>query len=441
MSGAPRGEERGAAQAAARGAGRRLLLECWTHGVERPAAAAALVRAARAPGDERAPVCEEQRPRRRARALPEAGASQHAAAYAALQLALDECAVFSASAGAGEGLRRGPLHVDVRVMCSSELVARQWGGEWRAKGHLEGLLAEAKTSAAQFGSVSVVFCRKGSPEPAAMLRAMAERCSRDARMGSKRRREVGESEEAGDGDAEVVKKRAAAEVSPATPLPSEMEEAGLEPAARAALRATLRGEHVFLSGAAGSGKSVLTRRLVRALRASGRSVAVTAPTGIAALNVSGRTLHSWAGIKCGSGDREALLGLVVGKRRARKRWTDADVLLIDEVSMLSGELFDKLDFVGRRVRGDLDAPFGGLQVVAVGDFLQVRGAAPAARNPCVSLTALFFCWLAGWLSIAAPRARSRHPSAHPGVREHRVGGMRLRRVHPPLAAPPGLGRR
>lgn len=82
------------------------------------------------------------------------------------------------------------------------------------------------------------------------------------------------------------------------------------------------------------------------------------------------TIHSWAGVGLAKEPLEQLVAQVCRSRDARKRWTEAEILVIDEVSMLSDKLFDVLSVVGSRARND-DRPFGGLQVIACGDFFQL----------------------------------------------------------------------
>jgi ATP-dependent DNA helicase PIF1 len=99
-------------------------------------------------------------------------------------------------------------------------------------------------------------------------------------------------------------------------------------------------------------------------------IAFTAPTGVAACNIRGLTIHSWAGIGKASEPLEQLIGIVMRNSNACKRWRETDILVIDEISMLSAEIFDKLDIIGRRIRNKIQ-PFGGLQLILCGDFFQL----------------------------------------------------------------------
>lgn len=130
------------------------------------------------------------------------------------------------------------------------------------------------------------------------------------------------------------------------------------------------GANVFLTGEPGSGKTHTANRYVAYLRECGIEPAITASTGIAATHVQGMTVHSWSGI----GVRETLstedLDQLARNRWVGERLNRTRVLIIDEVSMLSARTLSMVETACRKVRRPA-APFGGLQVVLVGDFFQL----------------------------------------------------------------------
>lgn len=138
------------------------------------------------------------------------------------------------------------------------------------------------------------------------------------------------------------------------------------------------GQSFLLHGPGGTGKSYMLRSIASELVRNGKKVACTAATGVAAVNLSvpevllsGSTIHSWAGIGLADGSVNKLIAKVTHDERARKRWTETDLLIIDEISMTGAELFDKLDMIGRKIRRVPDKPFGGIQLILSGDFLQL----------------------------------------------------------------------
>ena len=128
------------------------------------------------------------------------------------------------------------------------------------------------------------------------------------------------------------------------------------------------GVSVLLTGAAGAGKTYTLNQFIARAREDGKVVAVTATTGLAATHLNGTTLHAWAGI--GIHD-ELPRGFVqhLSKQR-RDIITKADILVLDEVSMLHDFRLDMVEQVTREVRG-VEEPFGGIQVVLSGDFFQL----------------------------------------------------------------------
>lgn len=131
---------------------------------------------------------------------------------------------------------------------------------------------------------------------------------------------------------------------------------------------------VFFTGSAGTGKSVLMREIITSLRKKyvrePDRVAVTASTGLAACNVGGVTLHSFAGIGLGKQEVPELVRNIKKNQKAKHRWMRTKVLILDEVSMVDGDLFDKLEAIARQIRNN-GRPFGGIQLVVTGDFFQL----------------------------------------------------------------------
>jgi nucleoside-triphosphatase THEP1 len=161
--------------------------------------------------------------------------------------------------------------------------------------------------------------------------------------------------------------------------------------------------NVFISGAAGTGKSHVSKYIIQQMShgdvtddyggfdndnddddndktfeimrtvPTKRKVAAVAPTGVAAINIGGSTLHSFFGIGLGLTSRNSISSItkkVRSNKEAIRRINETDVLLIDEVSMLSSDLLELLDVVARDIR-KVDRPMGGMQIIAVGDFFQL----------------------------------------------------------------------
>ncbi|KAF3918126.1 hypothetical protein ABW21_db0209777 [Orbilia brochopaga] len=130
---------------------------------------------------------------------------------------------------------------------------------------------------------------------------------------------------------------------------------------------------VFFTGSAGTGKSVLLREIITALRknrSSYDSVAITASTGLAACNIGGVTLHSFSGIGLGKEPVDQLVKKIRRVQKTKQRWQRTKVLIIDEISMVDADLFDKLENVARQLKND-GRPFGNIQLIVTGDFFQL----------------------------------------------------------------------
>jgi ATP-dependent DNA helicase PIF1 len=136
------------------------------------------------------------------------------------------------------------------------------------------------------------------------------------------------------------------------------------------------GANVFLTGEPGAGKTHTVNEFVTYLRSHGIEPAITASTGIAATHIHGQTIHSWSGI----GIRKSLspydLDKIASTEYLVRRIQKTRILIIDEVSMIDGFTLDLIDAVCRTIK-QTEQPFGGLQVVLVGDFFQLP---PIARR-------------------------------------------------------------
>jgi len=130
------------------------------------------------------------------------------------------------------------------------------------------------------------------------------------------------------------------------------------------------GANVFLTGEPGSGKTHTLNAYVAWLRSHGIEPSITASTGIAATHISGMTIHAWSGIGILDSLTPYDLDRIVNKEHVVRRIQKTKVLIIDEVSMLSGGVLDMVDQVAREARHD-DRPMGGMQVVLSGDFFQL----------------------------------------------------------------------
>jgi ATP-dependent exoDNAse (exonuclease V) alpha subunit len=142
------------------------------------------------------------------------------------------------------------------------------------------------------------------------------------------------------------------------------------------------GANVFLTGAAGTGKTYVLNQFISEMQAEGAKVAITASTGIAATHMGGMTIHSWAGIGIDQELDEKVWSRVGLRELRNPQISEAEILVIDEISMLHHYRLDMVDAICRRIRKSA-APFGGLQVVLAGDFFQLppvsRRDEPAAK--------------------------------------------------------------
>lgn len=137
-----------------------------------------------------------------------------------------------------------------------------------------------------------------------------------------------------------------------------------------ALNIMKTGVNIYLTGSAGAGKTYVLNEYIKYLKDHEVSVAITASTGIAATHMNGHTIHGWAGIGIKDEMSEYDIEALLDKQYLHKRFRDAKVLIIDEVSMLHAHRLDIVEKVCRNFKGN-GLPFGGLQVILCGDFFQL----------------------------------------------------------------------
>ncbi len=146
--------------------------------------------------------------------------------------------------------------------------------------------------------------------------------------------------------------------------------AGLTAGQVAFADAVFAGQNVLISGAAGVGKTYVSKMVLDFLVKHEVSVGKTAMTGVAALNIGGSTIHSFAGLGLADKDVGSMIADIRKNKRAKGRIESCKVLVIDEVSMMKADLMDKLDTILKYYRYS-SRPFGGCQLILSADFLQL----------------------------------------------------------------------
>jgi ATP-dependent exoDNAse (exonuclease V) alpha subunit len=137
-----------------------------------------------------------------------------------------------------------------------------------------------------------------------------------------------------------------------------------------ALHLLKMGKNIFLTGAAGSGKTYLLNKYIRYLKEHHVPVAITASTGIAATHLQGNTIHSWSGIGIKNSLTQKDLEKLLLNKRIKQNYKKTKVLIIDEISMLHKHHLDMIDTIARYILQN-DIAFGGMQLILCGDFFQL----------------------------------------------------------------------
>ena len=137
-----------------------------------------------------------------------------------------------------------------------------------------------------------------------------------------------------------------------------------------AYEAFKQGRNLLITGQAGTGKSHLITKIVEKCNQMEKTVAITAMTGTASSLIGGKTIHSWGSLGLGNRPPEYYSERILASWPKKTKWKKCRVLIIDEVSMLTAQFFELIEEVARNVRGS-SRPFGGIQVILIGDFYQL----------------------------------------------------------------------
>ena len=144
-----------------------------------------------------------------------------------------------------------------------------------------------------------------------------------------------------------------------------------------ALNILKTGNNVFITGSAGTGKTYLLHQFIFYLKSRKIIPTIVAPTGIAASHLQGQTIHSFFSLGIRSEVDDYYIGSLLEKKYLQTRFSKLKVLIIDEISMVSPEIFSSIDKILRAFKKN-DIPFGGVQTILSGDFFQLP---PISRVP------------------------------------------------------------
>jgi ATP-dependent DNA helicase PIF1 len=140
----------------------------------------------------------------------------------------------------------------------------------------------------------------------------------------------------------------------------------ITPEFQTALTTIQNGENLLILGSAGTGKSTFLKWLRKNLDTAKKRYAVLAPTGMAAHNVGGQTIHSFFAMK-----PQLQAGAQIPKPRNPKLYANLDLLVVDEISMVRADVFEMMDRFLRKYGPKGKQPFGGVQMVLLGDLCQL----------------------------------------------------------------------
>lgn len=143
-----------------------------------------------------------------------------------------------------------------------------------------------------------------------------------------------------------------------------------------ALKILKTGQNVFLTGSAGTGKTHILNEFVLYLKSRKIIPTIVAPTGIAASHLNGQTIHSYFSLGIRDSIDESFISNLLDKKYLQTRFKKLKILIIDEISMVSPNIFSSIDKILKAFKQS-NKPFGGIQVILSGDFFQLP---PISKN-------------------------------------------------------------
>ena len=155
------------------------------------------------------------------------------------------------------------------------------------------------------------------------------------------------------------------------------------------------GHSVFLTGAAGTGKTFVLNEYLNYLKKHSVSPAVTASTGIAATHIGGQTIHSWSGIGIIEKLDKYTLDKLEQNEKLYQKYQNVRVLVIDEISMLHASRLDMINTLFKKLKRD-SKPFGGVQIIFCGDFFQLP---PVVKGENLNIERHFAYNSASWKEL------------------------------------------
>lgn len=167
------------------------------------------------------------------------------------------------------------------------------------------------------------------------------------------------------------------------------------------------GKNIFLTGAAGSGKTYLLNKYIKYLKENNVMVAVTASTGIAATHLHGATIHSWSGIGVKDNLTKEDLENLLTTSRIKRNYKKTKVLIIDEISMLHKHQLDMVDAIARYIL-NCDTAFGGMQIILCGDFFQLPPVSTGFSRKAIQFAFESVAWEHGGFQVCYLQEQHRH---------------------------------